>query len=136
MRFRVKLGYKIDNQADTDDVPPPLKLDILIVCRETLECWPRYIVDKTNVNDLAYEPYLFWLPVVVLGGLYYLPLIESQEDYNMLLDLDGGASLLFPCTLKQDDSDNYYQKGMLLVWIRHLVVFISRPITKSLLAVN
>ena len=107
MRFRVKLEYNIDDSVDTDDAtsPPPLKLDTLIVCRETLERWPRYSVDKTNVDDSAYEPYLFGLPVGAPGGLYDPPPIESEEDY-MFLDLDGGASLLFPHTLKQDDADD------------------------------
>ncbi len=103
MRFRVKLEYKIENEEDTD--APPLKLDTLIVCRETLERWPRYSAEKTNVDDSAYEPFLFGLPVGAPGGLYDPPPIESQDDY-MFLDLDGGASILFPHTLKQDDSDD------------------------------
>lgn len=90
LRFRVKLDYRVNE--DTKEEFPPLNLKSLTVCRETLSMWPR---------DRASDA-LFGAPGAS-GGLYDPPPIggEEQSTRYMLLDLEGGATLLFPYTIDQ-----------------------------------
>ena len=102
MRFRVKLDYKTkDSEQINKDSYPALDLKTITVCRETLERWPRYD-NKLNVDD-AVSANLFG-PAGASGGLYDPPPVgsEKQAKQYMMLDLEGGATLLFPHKINQD----------------------------------
>lgn len=113
MRFRVKLDYRIKgcsddekkqnngkcNQLEVGDYPV-LYLYSLVVCRETVERWPRY--ENKNVDDSGTAA-LFCAPGAH-GGLYDTPPVgdDEQSMQYMMLELEGGASLLFPHKMDQD----------------------------------
>lgn len=90
LRLRVKFDYRVDENAK--DEFPPLNLKSMTVCRETLAMWPRECASKA----------LFGAPGAT-GGLYDPPPVGGEEQYRryMLLDLEGGATLLFPYTMDQ-----------------------------------
>lgn len=95
MRFRVKLEYSV-KEIDRNilvGVPPPLHLKTLTVCRETADMWP----------DADNAPHLF-NGQGAAGGLYDPPPIGGDEQANkyMMMDLEGGATVLFPYQLDQD----------------------------------
>jgi hypothetical protein len=91
LRFRVKLDYRVDK--DTEEEFSPLNLKSLTICREMLATWPR---------NGSFTEKLFG-PPGANGGLYDPPLVgeEEQSGQYMLLDLEGGATLLFPYTMDQ-----------------------------------
>jgi len=99
LRFRVKLNYGIMEGSEEDF--PPLNLKTLVVCRETLDMWPR---DSKRLLDTAgsSSDTLFGAPGAS-GGLYDPPPVgcEEQSGRYMMLDLDGGATLLFPYKMDQ-----------------------------------
>jgi len=111
MRFRVKLDYCVkgfgpddgtsDDAASFEGKYPPLHLCSLVVCRETLERWPRYL-KKENVDESDSDR-LFGPPGAE-GGLYDKPPVGSDEQAEnyMVVDLEGGATLLFPYKIDQD----------------------------------
>jgi len=118
MRFRVKLDYCVkgfgpnessgdgDHSKDatttlSEGTHPPLLLCSMVVCRETLERWPRY-QKKENVDESDSDR-LFG-PPGAKGGLYDPPPVGSdkQGEQYMLLDLDGGATVLLPYKIDQD----------------------------------
>lgn len=113
MRFRVKLDYCVkgfgpndsdnsDNDAATASAGkyPALHLCSMVVCRETWERWPRY--QNKNVDESDSDR-LFG-PPGANGGLYDPPPVGSDEqgEQYMLLDLEGGATVLFPYKIDQD----------------------------------
>jgi len=117
MRFRVKLDYCVkgfgpndsSSATDNDAAPaasfegtyPALHLCSIVVCRETLERWPRY-QKKENVDESDSDR-LFGPPGAP-GGLYDPPPVGSDEQglQYMLLDLEGGATVLLPYKIDQD----------------------------------
>lgn len=110
MRFRVKYDYRVKGHSssceklglsDDDKEHPPLYLYSMITCRETRERWPRYD-DNRNVDDSVSEK-LFGSSGAP-GGLYDPPPVGSDEQaaQYMLLDLAGGATVLFPYKIDQD----------------------------------
>jgi len=107
MRFRVKFDYFIKGfgPGESKDISsivqsPPLHLCSIVVCREMRGRWPRYET-ITNIDESGSER-LFGPPGAD-GGLYDPPRIGSTEqaDQYMLLDLDGGATILFPHKIDQ-----------------------------------
>jgi len=104
LRFRVKLDYAV---TDTDKEAmglPPLRLRSFTVCRETLGMWPRAKNYKSAIQSLT--DVVFFGPAGAEGGLYDPPPVGSEEQAGqyLLLDLDGGATLLFPFVMDQDPS--------------------------------
>jgi hypothetical protein len=104
LRMRVKFEYGILN-ADSitstatttsgDDptaTPPPLRLKTITVCRERLEEWP------CNRRDAP-----LFRSVGANGGLYDPPPVgcERQASRYMSIDVEGGASILFPHLIDQ-----------------------------------
>lgn len=104
LRFRVKLDYAVTDAEKKDMDLPPLKLRSFTVCRETLEMWPRADNYKSAIQSLTDE--VFFGPPGANGGLYDPPPVgdEEQAGQYMLLDLDGGATLLLPYKMDQDPS--------------------------------
>ena len=100
IRFRLKLDYRIDENAD-DSSTPPLRLDTMIVCRERRNQWPR----KEGYAPSEQEIALFGPPGAE-GGLYDPPPVGSEEQSGkyLYLDLDGGATVLFPYEMDQSES--------------------------------
>lgn len=101
MRFRVKWDYRLKDD-DVNEKEPDLHLYSMVVCRETRGRWPRYNT-KQNV-DLSDNEKLFGAPGAP-GGLYDPPLVGSDEQAAQYcsLDLDGGATVLFPYKINQQD---------------------------------
>ena len=102
MRMRLKFDYRV-READVGSSPhPPLALKSMVVCREGHERWPRYGEEQTNVDNEATAA-LFGPPGAA-GGLYDPPPVGSDEQATryMMLDLEGGATVLFPHTIDQD----------------------------------
>ena len=100
LRFRIKLHYRVkdDDLALNNITPhPPLHLKSLIVCREALDTWPHMPRAALPTGSLFGAP-------GAAGGLYDPPPIGSQAQASqyMLMDLAGGASILFPFLLDQD----------------------------------
>lgn len=124
MRFRVKLDYALldeDEKLAVATAPPPLHLQTLTICRETLDgYWPNpddnegIEVDDDDSkatessvirkNQKGITETLFG-PSGAPGGLYDPPLVGSEaraaENY-MMLDFEGGATLLLPHRLDQN----------------------------------
>ena len=102
LRFRVKVDYAVTN-ADKEAMSlPPLRLRSFIVCRETLEMWPRAKNYKSAIQALTDA--VFFGPAGADNGLYDPPRIETEEQAGqyLLLDLEGGATLLLPYLMDQD----------------------------------
>ncbi|CAB9507001.1 expressed unknown protein [Seminavis robusta] len=122
LRFRVKLDYRIQEDAkeeflksssQDDAVAPPLCLKSMVVCREMLEQWPPTNSDASSdddesqdlssASDQAIDNVFYGTPGAP-GGLYDPPPVGSEDQAGkyMLLDLDGGATILFPYEMQQD----------------------------------
>jgi hypothetical protein len=134
MRFRVKLDYALldedEKSAAVATAPPPLHLRTLTICRETLDgYWPNP-ADNEEIgsgddddddddskatessvrrkNQKAITETLFGPPGAP-GGLYDPPPVGSEEravENYMLLDFEGGATLLLPHRLDQNTEDS------------------------------
>jgi hypothetical protein len=121
LRFRIKLDYAVlpaNEQEETtqDLLLPPLHLKSLIVCRETLGMWPRNEKYKSKAESSITGEALFG-PPGASGGLYDPPPVGSKEQASqyMKLDLEGGATLLFPYLMDQNP-DTYPNSG----WVTSL----------------
>ncbi len=115
MRYRVKWDYRIkEGEISEVEDHPNLHLYSMIVCRETRERWPRYLTD-TNIDETISEK-LFG-PPGAQGGLYDPPPVGSQEQASqyMTLNLEGGATVLFPHKIEQK-SDAHGGNG----WVQTL----------------
>ena len=84
MRFRVKLDYCVkgfgpneSGSASSEETYPPLHLSSMVVCRETLERWPRYDA-KENVDESDSDR--IFGPAGAMGGLYDPPPVGSEEQ--------------------------------------------------------
>jgi hypothetical protein len=115
LRFRIKLDYAVRANEQETQVLPPLHLKSLIVCRETLGMWPRNEKYKSKAEAITGEA-LFGPPGAP-GGLYDPPPVGSEEQASqyMMLDLEGGATLLFPYLIDQNP-DAYPNSG----WVTSL----------------
>lgn len=121
MRFRIKLDYSaLDGDAGSEgEVSPPLHLKTLTICRETLDgYWPsaddneekgregeESEVFRKNQEEISAA--LFGPPGAP-GGLYDPPPVGSEEravDNYMLLDFEGGSTVLLPHRLDQNEDD-------------------------------
>ena len=102
MRMRLKLDYRIKDSDKGTSPHPALSLKSMTVCREGHERWPRYDASQTNVDNDATAA-LFGPPGAA-GGLYDPPPVGDDEQATryMMLDLEGGATVLFPHTIDQD----------------------------------
>jgi len=102
LRFRVKLDYAVTDGEKEAMALPPLRLRSFIVCRETLDMWPRAKNYKSAIQALT--DVVFFGPPGAYNGLYDPPRIGSEEQAGqyLLLDLDGGATLLLPFIMDQD----------------------------------
>jgi len=128
MRFRVKLDYALLDKDETSadaTAPPPLHLRTLTICRETLDgYWPNPAdneeigsseddskASESSVrrkNQKTITETLFGPPGAP-GGLYDPPPVGSEEravENYMLLDFEGGATLLLPHRLDQNTEDS------------------------------
>ena len=127
MRFRVKLDYALldeDEKSADAASPPPLHLRTLTICRETLDgYWPNPADNEgtgssdndgdgessvSRKNQEAITETLFGPPGAP-GGLYDPPPVGSEEravENYMLLDFEGGATLLLPHRIDQMSDDN------------------------------
>ncbi|KAL3756063.1 hypothetical protein ACHAWU_002642 [Discostella pseudostelligera] len=130
MRFRIKLDYALlDEDVAKDAIgnptsapPPPLHLRTLTVCRETLDgYWPRpsdnevEMADDDSGNKESKKSEVrrknqdeitraLFGPPGAPGGLYDPPPVGSEEraiENYMLLDFEGGATVLLPHKLDQ-----------------------------------
>mmetsp|Transcript_10812 Transcript_10812/g.16005 ORF Transcript_10812/g.16005 Transcript_10812/m.16005 type:complete len:509 (+) Transcript_10812:81-1607(+) len=120
-RFRVKFDYRVQGAGPDDEDEkkqtyslgeelPPLLLSSLTVCREALDRWPISTSPVTSGDDNdesssqeKFDISLFGPPGAP-GGLYDPPPVgkDSQAAQYMVIDLEGGASILFPFKLDQD----------------------------------
>lgn len=100
MRYRVKWDYRVKDEHSESETPA-LHLYSMTVCREMRERWPRYI-SKQNVDESSSER-LFGAPGAN-GGLFDPPLVgdEQQASQYISLNLEGGATVLFPHKIDQD----------------------------------
>jgi hypothetical protein len=102
LRLRVKLDYAVTDVDKKATALPPLRLRSFIVCRETLEMWPRARNYKSAIQALTDT--VFFGPAGAENGLYDPPRIGSEEQAGqyLMLDLEGGATLLLPFIMDQD----------------------------------
>ena len=102
LRFRVKLDYAVADTEKECMALPPLRLRSFTVCRETLDMWPRASNYKSAIQALT-DTVFFGAPGAP-GGLYDPPPVGSEEQAGqyLLLDLEGGATLLLPFLMDQD----------------------------------
>mmetsp|Transcript_11337 Transcript_11337/g.19401 ORF Transcript_11337/g.19401 Transcript_11337/m.19401 type:complete len:539 (-) Transcript_11337:811-2427(-) len=127
MRFRVKLDYALldeDEESAVATAPPPLHLRTLTICRETLDgYWPNSADNEgtddddaeatessvRRKNQKAITETLFGPPGAP-GGLYDPPPVGNEEratENYMLLNFEGGATVLLPHRLDQNtDNDS------------------------------
>lgn len=98
MRFRVKLDYALLDSTSRPN-PPPLYLKSLTVCREALDVWPRTPGARSEIASSLFGP------PGAAGGLYDPPPIktEDQASQYLLMELEGGASLLLPYKMDQSE---------------------------------
>lgn len=130
MRFRIKLDYALLDEGVVNDAivnsssySLPLHLRTLTVCRETLDgYWPRPSDNEVGREDSDdsknTEPKrsevrrknqeeitrALFGPPGAPGGLYDPPPVGSEEraiENYMLLDFEGGATVLLPHKLDQ-----------------------------------
>jgi hypothetical protein len=97
--FRLKFDYRVlepQQQVSAASPPPPLHLKTLTVCREAANQWPR----SSDWADSLFGP------AGAAGGLYDPPPVgsEQQSAQYCLVDLEGGATVLFPVIMDQVDS--------------------------------
>lgn len=123
MRMRVKLDFAVlenekeDFANDKAAGPPPLHLKSMMICREGREFWPKNGSEaKISEGELVQAEALFGIPGAP-GGLYDPPPVGSDEQATryMMLDLEGGATVLFPYLVDQDP-DAFGGKG----WVTSL----------------
>ena len=102
LRFRIKLDYSILEEDKKGVEFPPLHLRSMTVCREALEMWPRAENYKSAIEAVTERA--FYGPPGAAGGLYDPPPVGSDEQAGqyMMLDLDGGATVLIPFLMDQD----------------------------------
>lgn len=102
LRLRVKLDYAVTDNEKASMPLPPLRLRSFTVCRETLEMWPRASKYKSAIQALT--DIVFFGSAGAIGGLYDPPPVGSEEQAGqyLLLDLEGGATLLLPFQMDQD----------------------------------
>ena len=138
LRFRIKLDYATLEEDDEIalNIPPALHLRTLTVCRETLDgFWPKPVDNGINLEaeeDMTTLPQsnarrkdqdrvdvrLFG-PTGAPGGLYDPPPVGSEEravQNYMLLDFEGGATVLLPHRLDQHDTDSEFGWVTSLDW--------------------
>ena len=103
LRLRIKLDYSI-KEEEASEKAPALHLKSMIVCREAQEDWQdgqkrRSVADRYNTESLFGNP-------GAPGGLYDPPPVgcEEQAGRYMMLDLEGGATVLFPYVMDQDNN--------------------------------
>jgi len=112
-RLRVKLDYRVKDEEKEAHLksggkspPPALCLKSMVICREALGRWPPVsdAEDTPDLDQLMKE--VFYGRPGAQGGLYDPPPVgeEDQAGKYMLLDLDGGATLLFPFEMEQDSA--------------------------------
>lgn len=113
LRLRVKFDYRVKKededlflQDSTNATPPPLHLKSLAVCREAKGRWPKNSSkqdDLVTEEDMMESELLFGIPGAQ-NGLYDPPPVGSDEQAAQYLsmDLDGGATILFPYCMDQD----------------------------------
>lgn len=108
LRFRVKLDYRATTASPTTTTatatasPPPLSLHTLTVCRERLARWPRDPERRVS-SDLT----LFGPPGAQNGLFDPPPVAEGTEHRYTTVDLEGGATLLFPYRLEQHGNNSW-----------------------------
>eukprot|EP00526_Cylindrotheca_closterium_P013072 CAMPEP_0113604038 /NCGR_PEP_ID=MMETSP0017_2-20120614/1588_1 /TAXON_ID=2856 /ORGANISM="Cylindrotheca closterium" /LENGTH=443 /DNA_ID=CAMNT_0000512449 /DNA_START=119 /DNA_END=1447 /DNA_ORIENTATION=+ /assembly_acc=CAM_ASM_000147 len=102
LRFRVKLEYAVRKVEKESMELPPLHLKTMTLCREAEGMWPRAENYKSAIESLT--DIVFFGSAGANGGLYDPPPVGSEEQAGqyMLLDLEGGASLLVPYKMDQD----------------------------------
>ncbi|KAL3941077.1 MAG: hypothetical protein SGBAC_004509 [Bacillariaceae sp.] len=102
LRFRVKLEYAVRKVEKDSMALPPLHLKTMVLCREAEAMWPRAENYKSAIESLT--DVVFYGSAGADGGLYDPPPVgsEDQAGQYMLLDLEGGASLLVPYKMDQD----------------------------------
>ena len=102
LRFRVKLDYSVRDVEKESMKLPPLHLRTMTICRETLGMWPRAENYKSAIQGLT--DVVFFGSAGAVGGLYDPPPVGSEEQAGqyMMLDLEGGATLLLPYLMDQD----------------------------------
>ena len=124
LRFRIKLDYSTLEEEEGSDILPPLHLRTLTVCRETLDgYWPnpsdneKHSDDNDEESDSGKESKVrrrnqeditaaLFGPPGAQGGLYDSPPVGTEEraiENYMLLDFEGGATVLLPHRLDQHD---------------------------------
>jgi hypothetical protein len=103
LRMRIKLDYRVTDQDLTDYhitaasgsavIPPKLRLKSMTVCREAMGMLPSIEGHASLFDEIG-----------AMGGLYDPPPVGSDEQAGqyMLLDLEGGATTLFPYVMDQD----------------------------------
>lgn len=109
LRMRVKFDYSVleaDKKAyDPSSSPPALHLKSMTVCREAQGRWPinGQGDDMVSESDLIESESLFGIPGA-MGGMYDPPPVggDAQSNQYMMLDLEGGATVLFPYMMNQD----------------------------------
>lgn len=112
MKMRVKFDYGIKDEDKnaflkdpSSNVPPPLHLKSMTVCREARGRWPKNGMgdEKLTEKDLIESEALFGIPGAQ-NGLYDPPPVggDVQAGQYMTLDLEGGATVLFPYLIDQD----------------------------------
>lgn len=116
LRCRVKLDYSVLEKDQKSMDSPPLHLRSMTVCREALGMWPR-AENYTSAIEAVTER-AFYGPPGAAGGLYDPPPVGSDEQATqyMMLDLDGGATLLLPYKMDQDPSVHGEDSG----WVTSL----------------
>ena len=111
LRMRVKLDFAVIDEDktkflsnDAKEAVPPLHLKTLTVCREALDQWPMNGSEgDLSEADLSKAEALFGIPGAD-GGLYDPPPVgsDAQAAQYMMMDLEGGATILFPFLVDQD----------------------------------
>jgi hypothetical protein len=102
LRFRVKLDYSVREVERKEMKLPPLHLRTMTLCREALGMWPRADSYKSKIESVT--DVVFYGPAGAVGGIYDPPPVGSEEQASqyMMLDLEGGATLLVPYKIDQD----------------------------------
>jgi hypothetical protein len=116
LRFRIKLDYSVLEEDTKAMEFPPLHLRSMTVCREALGMWPRAENYKSAIEALTESA--FYGPPGASGGLYDPPPVGTDEQASqyMMLDLDGGATVLLPYLMDQDASVHGEKSG----WVTSL----------------
>lgn len=102
VRFRVKFDYSVlasdVSSGLTSSLPPPLHLKTMTVCREAASVWPR----SSTLSES-----LFRAASGAPGGLYDPPPINEQYlAQYCTVDMEGGATALFPVVIDQANVDD------------------------------